>query len=297
MGEKLEQARQWIEKAIEQHKPAHIFGLYSGGHDSGSVTHFAAAVLGDRMAGVVHINTGIGIEQTRQHVRKVCDIYGWDLLEYKATENTRADGTPDPIIYEDLVKRHGFPGAFGHGMMYNRLKERQIRRLCRDYGATPKAPIMLISGCRKEESTRRMGTTKPIDPQGRIVWVAPFADMTALDCREYMTMHGVPKNPVKDLIHMSGECLCGAFAHKGELAEIEAWFPDTAREIRRIEREVAKAGFPWGWEDKPPAWWTDRKQARAAGQGDAFEQEWDHEVGSLTEYLCTACHKRAEAGG
>lgn len=287
---KLDSAQKYIETAVDQYNPEHIFGLFSGGHDSASVTHFAARMLGDRLTGVVHVNTGIGIPETRQYVRETCERYEWPLLEYKATENTNAKGEPDPIIYEELVKAHGFPGAFGHGMMYNRLKERQIRRLCRDYGASPKEPIMLISGCRKEESTRRMGTTKPIDPQGRTIWVAAFADLTAVECNAYMERERIPRNPVKDYLHMSGECLCGAFAHPGELSEIELWYPDAAAEIKRIEQEVRAIGFPWGWEEQPPQWWVNRKHAAEAGQHDAFEDEAEAEI----QYLCTGCGKRAE---
>jgi 3'-phosphoadenosine 5'-phosphosulfate sulfotransferase (PAPS reductase)/FAD synthetase len=285
---KLDQARSILETAIETHSPKHIFGLFSGGHDSCTVTHFVASVLGDRMEGVVHINTGIGIPRTRQYVRDTCKHYHWNLLEYKATENTKADGTPDPMIYENLCMRFGFPGAFGHGMMYNRLKERQLNRLARDYQATTKQPIMLISGCRREESTRRMGTVKEIDPQGRNVWVAPFADMTALDCGEYMESHEIERNPVKDLLHMSGECLCGAFAHEGELGEIELWFPEVAARIKGIEQKVREAGFPWGWEEQPPQWWTARKSAQKSGQQDAFEKELEEEI----EYLCMSCPGR-----
>lgn len=293
MDEKLEKAREILESAIETYRPKHIFSLLSGGHDSMTVTHFAASVLGDRLAAVVHINTGIGIEQTREYVRERCKDFGWKLLEYKATENTKADGTPAPQTYEDLVVERGFPGPFHHRKMYNRLKERQIYRLCRDFDANPKEPIMLVSGCRKEESTRRMGTTKPIDPQGRIIWVAPFADMSGVDCSDYMDSNQIPRNEVKDLIHMSGECLCGAFAHKGELAEIELWFPETAAEIRRIEKRVREAGFPWGWEESPPSWWSERKLAQKHGQHDAFEEEAEAEI----QYLCTGCGKRAEESG
>lgn len=292
LKDKLQEARGYIETAIEMHKPKHIFTLLSGGHDSMSVTHFAASVLGKRMEAVVHINTGIGIEQTRRYVREQCAHHGWNLLEYKATENTNAKGEPDPIVYEDLVTRLGFPGAFGHGMMYNRLKERQLRRLARDFDATPAEPIMLVSGIRAEESSRRMRTTtQAIDPQGRTVWVAAFYQLTGIDCGEYMQREGIRRNEVKDLIHMSGECLCGAYAHPGELKEIELWYPETAAEIRRIEARVRAAGFPWGWEEQPPEWWTDRKKAKAAGQHDAFEEEAEAEI----QYLCVGCNKRAES--
>lgn len=290
LDDKLNEACGFIDKAVAEYKPKHVFGLFSGGHDSCSVTHFAAHVLGPRLDGVVHVNTGIGIPETRQYVRETCDRYGWNLLEYKATENVNAKGEPDPMIYEDIVTQNGFPGALGHRFMYTKLKERQIRRLVRDYGATKDEPVMLISGVRKEESSRRMGTTQLIDAQGRTTWLAPFINLSAVDCSDYMARESIPRNPVKDLIHMSGECLCGAFAHKGELKEIELWFPETAAEIRRIEARVREAGFPWGWEEQPPEWWTARKRASEAGQQDAFEDEAIAEI----QYLCTGCGKRAE---
>ena len=291
LADKLRGARGILETAIDMHSPKHIFGLFSGGHDSVTVTHFAARALCERLTGVVHINTGIGIPQTRKYVRGISKYFNWNLIEYKATENVNAKGDPDPMIYEELVIRLGFPGAFGHGMMYNRLKERQLRRLARDFDITPKEPMILISGCRKEESTRRMGTTKEIDAQGRTIWVAPFANMTALDCADYMERENIPRNIVKDTLHMSGECLCGAFAHPGELAEIEMWYPKTAAHIKRIEKKVRKAGFPWGWEEQPPTWWTDRKKAKVSGQEDAFDDEAVAEI----EHLCTGCGKRYES--
>lgn len=290
LKDKLREAQGYIEMAIEQHQPAHIFSLLSGGHDSMTVTHFTARTLRERLTAVVHVNTGIGIPQTRQYVRDQCSHYGWNLLEYKAAENISAKGEPDPMIYEDIVSANGFPGADAHNIMYSKLKERQIRRLGRDFGATAKAPMMLISGVRKEESTRRMGNTKLLDVQGRTIWLAPFIRMTALDCSAYMEREEIKRNPVKDLLHMSGECLCGAYAHPGELSEIELWFPEVAENIRRIEAKVRAAGFPWGWEEQPPEWWTDRKKAAASGQQDAFEEEAIAEI----QYLCTGCGKRAE---
>lgn len=295
LGLKLIAAAGRIERAIELHQPKNIFALFSGGHDSGSCTHFATEVLGDRLTGVVHVNTGIGIPQTRQYVRETCERYGWNLLEYKAAENTNAKGEPDPQVYEDIVLRFGFPGSTsgpnGHGMMYARLKERQVRRLCRDFGVTSKEPAMLISGCREEESNRRMGIAVPLSKQGRQLWVNPFWEFSGADCSEYMADREIPRNPVKDLLHMSGECLCGAFAHPGELAEIELWYPEVAAGIKRIEARVRAAGFPWGWEDDVPDWWLARKRAAAAGQQDAFEEEAEAEI----QHLCMGCGKRAEA--
>jgi hypothetical protein len=68
----------------------------------------------------------------------------------------------------------------------------------------------------------------------------------------------VPRNPASDLIHMSGECLCGAFAHPGELDEIGEWYPDVVAEIRALEAEARAAGIPepfcrWGHGEGKPS--------------------------------------------
>ena len=65
-----------------------------------------------------------------------------------------------------------------------------------------------------------------------------------------MALHRLPSNPVVDLLHMSGECLCGSFARPGELAEISLWYPRAAARIFELERRVLEAGSPprpWGW--------------------------------------------------
>ncbi len=295
LAERLAEARQIMESAIAEFKPDAIIPLFSGGHDSLSVTHFAFSheFLGRYMTTAAHIDTGIGIPDTQKFVIDTCGRYGWPLKIYRAMENTKSDGTPDPQNYEDIVVKNGFPGAFAHRFMYIKLKERQVNRLVREYKQHGK--VMLISGCRKQESTRRMGTVEPIKVDGNTVWCAPFTNMSALQVSEYVTVNNIQRNMVKDLLHMSGECLCGAFAHKGELKEIECWYPEVAARIRRIEAKVKAAGFPWGWEDSPPKWWLEKNEADEYGQSEMFASERDEvltEQGFLP--LCTGCGKKFE---
>lgn len=130
---KIEAAVARVNAAIDQYKPVAVFGLLSGGNDSLPATFVATQAK--QFDGVLHINTGFGVEATREFVRSTCAEQGWKLLEYKALENIQADGTPDPQDYEQIVLEHGFPGPMGHGMMYARLKERQLQRIERDFGA------------------------------------------------------------------------------------------------------------------------------------------------------------------
>jgi hypothetical protein len=51
-----------------------------------------------------------------------------------------------------------------------------------------------------------------------------------------MQREGLRRNKVVDLLHRSGECLCGALAHRSEFKDIQGWFPLTAQEIHTYER-------------------------------------------------------------
>jgi len=283
---KQQQALACLSGVVDQYKPKAVFGLFSGGHDSLTATYIAS--LHPRFTAAVHINTGIGIEATREFVRNTCAKRNWPLLEYKAVENTDGEGNPDPQIYEDMVMEQGFPGPFLHTKMYNRLKERQLRRVERDHQATPQEPVMYVSGMRSQESLKRMRHTMAYQPEGRRVWVAPIHDFTKDDCGEVIKAAGLEFNPVVLHTGKSGECLCGAYAHPGELAELKFW-EETRPAYDRIielEKKVRAAGFPWGWAEAPPAWWSEKK----AGQ--TFMLEYDTDS---PQHLCWSCNKREEA--
>jgi len=64
-----------------------------------------------------------------------------------------------------------------------------------------------------------------------------------------MTKHGLPRSPVSDLLHISGECCCGAFAHRGERKEIAYWYPAFEKRITELESRAKAAGMAyceWG---------------------------------------------------
>jgi len=234
--------------------------LFSGGNDSTTLAH----LFKDRATHAAHANTGIGIEQTRQYVRDTCAAWHLPLIE----EN------PDPwATYRDLVLGRvrarsgpnkgtvlypgGFPGPAMHYLMYQRLKERAMEKVRRQLVEFPlHQRVIFLAGRRAEESGRRkgLGAKDPIERRGSTVWVSPLLEWTKLDLNAYRRLHpDVPRNEVSDLLHMSGECLCGAFAHPAELDEIAEWFPEVAAEIRALEREVAASGVApaerckWGW--------------------------------------------------
>lgn len=228
-----------IAEAVEEYKPSHVFGLFSGGHDSLCACHIASQH--PAFSGCVHINTGIGIEETREFVRDTCRQFDWPLKEYHP-----------PMTYEELVIERGFPGPAMHWKMYQRLKERCLRQLRREHG-TPRQKIAFISGRRRQESDRRMANCNDaIEMDGRTIWINPIIEWNANDKHRYIAEHSLPKNPVVEKLCMSGECLCGAFAKPGELDEIRFWYPRAAAEIDRIAEKVKAAGMHHVWGTRPP---------------------------------------------
>lgn len=207
--------------------------LYSGGNDSTVLMH----LVRDQVDCAIHANTTIGIEETRQFVRDTCRERDLDLIERTAPES-----------YREIVLKHGFPGPAFHARMYQRLKERPLDQARRELVThSRRERVLFIAGRRRAESKRR--TNIPFyEPDGSAIWASPLAMWTKLDMNTYRLMMGdVPLNPVSEKLHMSGECLCGAFAKPGELDEIAAWgFPE-ADEIRALQDEVRAAGHrePW----------------------------------------------------
>lgn len=249
MNSLIETAVHRLQNAIREHKPSHVFALYSGGHDSRCAVEVACRVK--EFSGCVHCNTGIGVEETREHVRETCKAKGFRLLEYKASENTYADGRPDPQNYDDIVRQHGFPGPGRHGIMYVKLKDRSLRRLVRDFKQHSKDRIIFVSGARSSESVRRMAYVEEVQRDGSRVWVSPIHDWASCHKEQVFRSEGIKSNPVVECLGMSGECLCGAFATSGEQDRVATYFPSVGERLDRLYDDV-KHKFPWRWDEKPP---------------------------------------------
>lgn len=235
----LATARAIIDRAIREHQPSHIFAMYSGGHDSLVSTHVAKSMC--KVSAAVHINTTIGIEETRVHVRSSAPMLGLKLLELFP-----------PTSYRELCLEHGMPGPGAHIYCYTMLKERCIRQLVRDHKEQYSDRIMLVTGVRRHESRRRMGNVVDIQRVGAQLWVAPCIEFTSDDKEAYIALHGLPRNPVVDAIGMSGECMCGSFAEKGEFDIVSDAFPKTRAEIEAIKAACLSRGVHAQWGTRPP---------------------------------------------
>lgn len=226
-----------IRRAMADYLPGKVYVLVSGGYDSTVVAHMASH-YGPRVDGLVHINTGIGIDETREFVRSYAQYLELPLIEKFA-----------PRTYEDLVMEYGFPGPGAHRYMYSWLKERALREVRREAQLYRGDRVMFITGVRSAESTRRMGNVKPVQRTDSMIWVSPIGRFTKADIHHYLDQHELPRNEVVAKLHMSGECLCGSFSRPGELDEIAFFFPEVARRIRDLEQKAHDTGIKschWG---------------------------------------------------
>lgn len=245
----VDEARRIVANAVKRHKPRGVVALYSGGHDSLIATHIASAHPAFR--GAASMDTTIGIPETLEYRREVAQSYQWRPREYVA-----------PVSYRDIVLKEGFPGPGAHMWMYARLKERGLRALMNEIQHRDGDRVILVTGVRKSESVRRMGHVKEVKREGGKVFAAPILNWTDAHKDEYIAFYGLPRNPVSAKLCMSGECLCGAFAAPGEIAEIEEFFPAFAEQLHALEFEARKAGVHSVWGTRPPG---DRRKPSKSG--------------------------------
>lgn len=271
----MKTSRQILMAAIEQYRPVKIALMFSGGHDSLTNTHVCAAILKelDIPFIVYHGDTTIGIPETQQYVREVCKRFRWNLAIRKPPNKKDH--------YEELVKRFGFPGPTkpAHQIMYRSLKERALKAfVTHECKSRPysRENVLLCSGARKDESDIRMGYQLETTKDDSRVWTNAIFYWTEKQCEAYMKEHDLPRNPVKDKICISGECLCGAFAGKEEFAEIKACYPETAARIEALHETAIANGHLWPWSSGPTKW---RKH---------------NKPGQMNMFMCVGCENKKE---
>lgn len=296
------QGRSIVREAIETYKPIAVIAAYSGGNDSIVTTHFAAKEFD---AEPVHFATGIGIKKTLEHAKTACESFGCPLrvecAKVRGKPKKMRDGRPFDVSilpagnwrdgktpFEEYVFNFGFPGIEQHGRMYQRLKEKPMRAVVADLKRNRKRTdcVLVVSGIRQDESSTRAGYKRAVQKDASVIWVNPFYWTSAVHFEAYRQEFGLPRNPVKTAVGISGECLCGAYAKPGEKERVRAIEPETAEYLDRLEAIVRdEQGFPWGWEENPPSWWGDAKR----GQGFLFDVAAP--VASGFRPMCVGCGK------
>lgn len=237
----IAEAVAFLDHARLEHRSSQTWSLFSGGDDSLATAVVTSHALGFR--GCLHIDTGIGIPETQQFVIDTCRQQGWPLRIFSAKDYGQN--------YDAIAVEHGFPGPASHWRMYVRLKERALRAFIREHKQQRQDRLILSTGIRRSESQRRMGYAERTRKDGVKVWANPIYEWSKADCLDAIEAAGIPRNPVVELLHMSGECLCGSFAKPEELKEIACWYPKVAERIHALEIRVKAAGHDGVWGQRP----------------------------------------------
>lgn len=268
---------------------------FSGGNDSTTLTH----IFRQDIDFALHANTTIGIEETRDFVRNTCEEWGLALMERTPPRET--DRYRHLVLTRERGKKGqalgGFPGPAMHFKMFQRLKERAIEQVQREVVANPRRErFVVILGRRRTESQRR-SNVGIVDRRGSRVNVSPLVNWTKADLNTYRLRaasegNALPRNMASDLIHMSGECLCGAFASPNEREEIAYWFPGPFEQIAELERALSdRDDIPdhrktWGWGADP---------SMKAAETAYLKQFNVVETKPIAGDLCSSCDDRFQA--
>lgn len=211
------------------HGRTKFYALTSGGKDSMSVCHWLAEH--DKLEAAVHIQTNIGIRETTDWIKDHCKEVGYKLHVIE----------PQPkFTYASFVLQYGFPGPPAHRMIMGLLKYKTMRDFA--LSIDPKHHC-LISGVRKFESERRLGNyPHPIQHDGKMWFGCPFFYMTTEEVYKYVHIHGIKITPVHKKMGMSGECMCGSYATRGQKEMVRELDPELAEYIKWLEEGVERFG-------------------------------------------------------
>lgn len=286
----LAKAEAVVDDVLREFDISHVVAAYSGGDDSIVSTHWTIG----RFPGAVVMtaDTKIGLAVATQHSANVCT----QLNLPREVVSPEPEGPPKgwdrdwidgSTSYEEFVLNHGFPGSGQHHRMYQRLKQRAFRKIKPRLGDRPRGSrILVVSGIRHDESAIRAGYKRAYREEAKegFVWMNPFYWCTAADFEAYRQEFGLPRNPVKAKCGISGECCCGAFAAPGERLAYRVAEPAFADYLDALEARVRERGFPWGWDESPPRWWTD------ANAGQRFLFAMDEQCDFMP--ACVGCHRK-----
>lgn len=213
-----------------------FYALFSGGKDSVTVAHLLDTY--GLLAGCVFVDTSIGLPETKDFVIKYCKLMGWNLKIL--------DRMGKHLDYESFVNKFGFPGPSFHTITMRELKWKPLYTWVmnnKDEG------IVLVSGVRSGESKRRMSWVKGYERDRsckHMRWCAPIHDWSTAEVWAYVHKHGLQRSPVYSTLGISGDCLCGAFASRGEAELLNQFHPEMASYISELERNCPKKRNKWG---------------------------------------------------
>lgn len=243
----LHSSQEIFADAVVKHPPHAVVLALSGGTDS--LTALAVALkLNIKIDYILHCNTRTGIKQTTEYVRNLANDLSIPYIEADSGD-----------AYEEYVRRKGFfgRGNTAHNYAYHVLKATAFRKAVSKVIRKRKRGrnVLLLNGARLEESDNRrenMGDSPlRVDPGAKSnIWVNILQEWTKRDCMKILMESFLKRNPVADILHRSGECMCGTTQSDEAREEAAFWFPEWGAWINNLEADVTKE-FPWKWGQQP----------------------------------------------
>jgi 3'-phosphoadenosine 5'-phosphosulfate sulfotransferase (PAPS reductase)/FAD synthetase len=275
---RMQNARDILQSALQEHDPVGVYLLFSGGHDSLVSTHASHEALTDMNVPhtVLHIDTTVGIPQNEDYVKRVASEEEWPLRIIRNGEHRGKS-------YWDWCRdEETFPVPGDHIWTYAHLKREAIRQIVREEKEDRGDRVLFVTGVYADESDRRAGFHQIKKRRGAQVWLNPCFEWSQAKMGQYRHRNDLPVNEVAAELGKSGECLCGAYAHPGDLEAVRRVCPALAERLERLADEISPSDdhkMRWDMDEYPDSW-----KQEAAGQMDAFR-----EPPKKTQPLCHDC--------
>lgn len=190
-----------------------VLGFSSGGRDSltaiEAVRRFGPE-YGIELDAVVHLNTGAGVEVTRETLREYCADHGLPYIEVLHGKKEERVG-PQTLKY-------GFPGPGGGTPMKDRMhstarilrKDRPQQGVYGGFGGD----LLYVSGAHVNESDEReanMGSAavdwgETGDERPRRSWLCPIYGLLPEEIDELIAEWNIPRSMSYDTLGYSGDC-------------------------------------------------------------------------------------------
>jgi 3'-phosphoadenosine 5'-phosphosulfate sulfotransferase (PAPS reductase)/FAD synthetase len=207
----------------DKDKTIHCF--FSGGRDSALACYIAHRVAQLRRWAyrLIHIDTTIGIKQTREYVKRYAEWLGAELVVLR----------PERTFKEYAEKYAMWPSLYPPKFRWC-YRELKLKPLTKYIHENYKNNDIIVMGIRRDESDFRKKFytstffVRDYDGVKALVW-APLLYVDEAKLVSLLERFNVPRNPVWRF-GFSGECLCLAGAPEYEIGLILRNFPE--------EREV-----------------------------------------------------------
>lgn len=286
LSDKIKWSQELADRVKADYDPYAVLVGFTSGGDSNIALKLATMFL--KVDAAFTCDTTIAAPETLKNCEDVVSQYGLRHIiqapRYNGISNNKE-------TYSEIVKRHGFPGktTTAHSWMYKWLKDHTVQNIIAQFRQRKRRRIVIVSGARRHESVRRMGTSEDITVMGNVIWLNICNDWTDSDCHQFSLEYGLEKfrSPISKSIGVSGECFCGSFAGKGELSLLKIFSPSTHEKIERLHKWlIENTDMNWGWEDGPKTKRQEQKELREKVQLKLFSPQM---------IFCSTCMNNAEA--